>query len=284
MEHARLLLVTAHPDDEVLHFGGLAFLTARAGGRVTLVCATRGEVGEIADSALATAETLGEVREAELRAAAALLGIAEVRLLDYRDSGMAGAAENEHLGAFIRAAAEEIVPQLVRVIREVRPSVVATWAPDGGYGHPDHVAASRHATVAFDRAGQPAHAELGDPWSPRVLYYAARPPGLRDAVRAALAARGQDLAPRAERSPAAPALPVSFELDVTAALAVKKAARAAHRTQLRPDSWVGTLPPELERRFTGTEYFHRARPVWDERRVDQMLGELLNLGTDSASG
>ena len=62
MAPARLLVVTAHPDDEVLHFGGLIHLTAQAGGQVTLVCATRGEVGEIADPMLATPETLGAVR------------------------------------------------------------------------------------------------------------------------------------------------------------------------------------------------------------------------------
>jgi LmbE family N-acetylglucosaminyl deacetylase len=154
MPAARLLVVTAHPDDEVLHFGGLTYLTARAGGQVTLVCATRGEVGEIADTALATTATLGAVRETELRAAAALLGVQDVRLLDYRDSGMAGTPENEHPRAFVRAAEIDVVPLLVRIIREQRPTVVATWAPDGGYGHPDHVAASRHATAAFDLAGQ----------------------------------------------------------------------------------------------------------------------------------
>jgi N-acetyl-1-D-myo-inositol-2-amino-2-deoxy-alpha-D-glucopyranoside deacetylase len=279
MADGGLLLITAHPDDEVLHFGGLAYLTARAGGRVTLVCATRGEVGEIADPSLATLDTLGAVREAELRAATAILGIHDVRLLHYRDSGMAGTAENEYPGAFVRAAAEEVVPLLVRVIREVRPAVVATWAPDGGYGHPDHVAASRHATAAFDRAGGPAEPELGEPWSPNALYYAARPAGLRDAVRTELAARGLDgRGPGAgDRRPAAPALPVTVEVDVTAALAVKKAARGAHRTQIRPDSWVGMLSPDLERRFTGTEYFYRARPFWRPGDQDDLLS-VLGLG------
>jgi N-acetyl-1-D-myo-inositol-2-amino-2-deoxy-alpha-D-glucopyranoside deacetylase len=283
MANARLLLVTAHPDDEVLHFGGVAYLTARAGGRVTLVCATRGEVGEIADPTLATPATLGPVREAELRAAAALLGMQDVRLLSYRDSGMAGSAENDDPGAFIRAPAQEVASHLVRVIREVRPAVVATWAPDGGYGHPDHVAASRHATAAFDLAGQSADPELGEPWRPEALYYAARPVGLRDAVRAELAARGVSVpGPRAaDRRPADAALPVSVELDVTATLPIKKAARAAHRTQIRPDSWVGRLSPALERRFSGTEYFFRARPAWSEGEADDLLPRLLGLDAGS---
>ena len=284
MADAHLLLITAHPDDEVLHFGGLAYLTARAGGHVTLVCATRGEVGEIADYSLATPDTLGSVRAAELRAAAALLGIEDVRLLDYRDSGMAGAAENEHPNAFIRVAAEEVLPLLAQAIRDVRPHVVATWAPDGGYGHPDHVVASRHATAAYALAGRSAHPELGEPWSPGALYYAARPPDLRDAVRAELAARGHPAGqpPTESRRPASAALPVSIALDVSPSLAIKKAARAAHRTQLRADSWIGTLSPELEQQFTGTEYFYRARPSWHESETDDLLPRLLGLGAGAA--
>ncbi|HZS00343.1 MAG TPA: PIG-L family deacetylase [Chloroflexota bacterium] len=278
MAAARLLVVTAHPDDEVLHFGGLIHLTAHAGGHVTLVCATRGEVGEIADPTLATPETLGAVREAELHASAALLRVADVRLLDYRDSGMADTADNHAPRAFVRAPADEVVATLVRVIREVRPAIVATWAPDGGYGHPDHVAASRHATAAVDLAAQPHAAELGAPWAAEALYYAARPAALREEVRAFMAARGQASAPAARPArPAPEPLPVSVALDVGAALAVKKAARAAHRTQTRPDSWVAALPPDLERRFTGTEYFHRARPTWQAGQPDDLLERLLGL-------
>jgi LmbE family N-acetylglucosaminyl deacetylase len=279
MPAARLLVVTAHPDDEVLHFGGLTYLTARAGGQVTLVCATRGEVGEIADTALATTATLGAVRETELRAAAALLGVQDVRLLDYRDSGMAGTPENEHPRAFVRAAEIDVVPLLVRIIREQRPTVVATWAPDGGYGHPDHVAASRHATAAFDLAGQGGSPALGAAWTPTALYYAARPAGLRAEVRAAMEARLPAAAPTEPSTIQRPteSLPVSLIVDVSAALAVKKAARAAHRTQTRPDSWVATLAPDLERRFTGTEYFYRARPAWSDGEPDDLLPRLLNL-------
>jgi LmbE family N-acetylglucosaminyl deacetylase len=283
MASARLLVVTGHPDDEVLHFGGLIYLTAQTGGKVTLVCATRGEVGEIADGALATRETLGAVREAELRAAAVLLQVDDLRLLDYRDSGMAGAPENEHPRAFVRAPADAVVARLAQIVREVRPTVVATWAPDGGYGHPDHVAASRHATAACELAGRADSQELGARWAPTALYYAARPAALRDKIRAEVEALGQGVAaPRpASRRPAAEALPVSVALDVSAVLGVKKAARAAHRTQLRPDSWVDKLSPELERRFSGTEYFYRARPVWAEGEPDTLLTRLLGLSASA---
>lgn len=129
MPAARLLVVTAHPGDEVLHFGGLIYLTAQAGGQVTLICATRGEVGEIAAATLATPESLGAVRETELRAAARLLGVHDLRLLDYRDSGMAGTAESEHPRAYVRAAETEVVRILVQIIDRARPRWTAA-APD----------------------------------------------------------------------------------------------------------------------------------------------------------
>src|SRR5215218_4132880 len=94
MPGAQLLAVTAHPDDEVINMGGLVYLSAQAGCRVTLVCATRGEEGEIADPALATPANLGAVREEELGAACVLLGVQDLRFLDYRDSDMSGTAAN----------------------------------------------------------------------------------------------------------------------------------------------------------------------------------------------
>ena len=270
--------MTAHPDDEVLHFGGLIHITSLAGGAVTLLCATRGEVGEIADATLATPATLAAVRENELRTAAALLGVADLRLLDYRDSGIGRYCRQQRPACLRAGGCPGSFGRAGRAHPRSPPAVVATWAPDGGYGHPDHVAASHHtaAAVATAESGEPA---LGEPWDTPALYYAARPAGLRAEVRAAAAARNPTAA-----SPAPPVgathgepLPVSFTLEVNSALAVKKAARAAHRTQTRPDSWIATLPPDLERRFTGTEYFYRARPTWVPDQPDDLLERLLKL-------
>ncbi|HYN87205.1 MAG TPA: PIG-L family deacetylase, partial [Ardenticatenaceae bacterium] len=90
MKQRRILALFAHPDDECFGVGGTLARAAREGAHVVLVCATRGEAGEIADPALATPETLGEVREGELNCAAEALGLAELIFLGYRDSGMAG--------------------------------------------------------------------------------------------------------------------------------------------------------------------------------------------------
>ena len=91
----RLLAVFAHPDDEAFGTGGTLSRYAAEGTHVVLVCATRGEAGEISDPDLATAETLGQAREEELRCSVEAMGVSELIFLDYRDSGMAGTPENE---------------------------------------------------------------------------------------------------------------------------------------------------------------------------------------------
>ena len=116
-----LLAVYAHPDDEAFGSGGTIARYAAEGFCTYLVCATRGEVGEISDPSLATPETLGAVREGELRCAAETMGVAELIFLDYRDSGMVGTSENEDPRAFVNAPAEAVVQQLVSILRRLRP-------------------------------------------------------------------------------------------------------------------------------------------------------------------
>jgi LmbE family N-acetylglucosaminyl deacetylase len=144
----RLLVIFAHPDDEGGTSGTLAYYIAR-GAAVTLACATRGEVGEISDPILATPETLGEVREAELRAACAHLGIEDVRFLGYRDSGMVDTPPNNDPRSLHQAPLDSVVAQLVGLIRDVRPHAIITFEPAGGYGHPDHLAVHRGKRRAF---------------------------------------------------------------------------------------------------------------------------------------
>src|SRR5215471_15476344 len=135
MSTKRLLGIFAHPDDEGALSGAMLKYSA-LDVETGLVCATRGEVGEISDPALATPETLGQVREGEMRAAAEVLGVPNLWFLDYRDSGMAGTPANSDPRCLAQANAAEVVGRLVAVIRQFRPQVMVTFDETGGYGHP----------------------------------------------------------------------------------------------------------------------------------------------------
>lgn len=181
MSTKRLLGVYAHPDDEGTMSGALLQYSTQ-GVETGLVCATRGEVGEIADPALATPENLGQVREGEMQAAADVLGVRNLWFLDYRDSGMAGTPENSDPRAFVQIGAAEVVGKLVAIIRQFRPQVMVTFDETGGYGHPDHIAIYRHTTSAFYAAADAVqYPELGPAHSVSKLYYSSFP---RSAMRA----------------------------------------------------------------------------------------------------
>jgi len=143
-----LMLVFAHPDDETFGCAGVMALAAERGVPVTLLSITRGEAGKTGIPQLDQPEILGAVREQELRAAVATVGVADVRFLDYRDSGMAGTPENDDPRAFIRAHEGEVVARLVVHLRAVRPATLITFGPEGIYGHPDHLRTHRSAIAA----------------------------------------------------------------------------------------------------------------------------------------
>jgi len=179
-----ILSVLAHPDDESFGMGGTLALYARKGAQVHLVCATRGEAGDVDESYLRGFGSVAERREAELRCAAEKLGLTGVHLLDYRDSGMPGMDANRHLQALINAPLEDVAEQVAHFIRQLRPQVVLTFDPIGGYKHPDHIAIHNATVRAFQLAGEADHDDGLPPFQPERLYYHVIPKGyLRFAVR-----------------------------------------------------------------------------------------------------
>jgi len=170
-----LMAVHAHPDDEAIGTGGVLALAAAHGIRTILVTCTGGEVGEIAPESGATAETLGAVRERELRNACEILGVTHLELLGYRDSGMAGTADNENPASFSQADLGVATARLAALVRKYQPSVLVTYNENGFYGHPDHINAHRITVGAYDLAADESHASEDDlaPWAPAKLYYTA---------------------------------------------------------------------------------------------------------------
>ncbi|RMG99946.1 MAG: hypothetical protein D6706_04650 [Chloroflexi bacterium] len=273
----RLLGCFAHPDDEVLGPGGTIAHYAKAGVHIEWVCATRGEAGEIADPSLATPETLAQVREAEMLCAAQTLGIRHVHFLGYRDSGMPGTEDNNHPQAFMNAPAAQVVPQLVAIIRQVRPHVILTFEPWGGYGHPDHIAINRHTLAAVAAAADPTyHPNLGTAWDTPRLFYELLPVSVFENMRARMAARGMDTSwfERIEerREKGWPDDQVHCILDVSATVTHKWAALLCHRTQFGPDNLFRRLPEEEMKALLSREYFALVRPtVSQEFRLNDLF-------------
>jgi LmbE family N-acetylglucosaminyl deacetylase len=161
----RLLGLYAHPDDETFCSGGTFARYADLGAEIVVISATRGQAGAIRDAGIATRRTIGEVRERELHRACEHLGVREAHCLDYQD------------GALALTDLTPLTAELTAAIRTFRPTAVFTFGPDGGYGHPDHVAISEAATRAWGSAADesrfPEQISAGlRPHATDSLYYA----------------------------------------------------------------------------------------------------------------
>lgn len=172
-----LLAVLAHPDDETFGMGGTLALYARRGVDVYLVCATRGEVGEMDPKYMRGFNSIAERREAELRCAAENLGLKGVYFLNYRDSGMPGSPNNQHPQALTAQPVEQVAADVAHYIRLLQPQVVITFDPIGGYRHPDHIAMHNATVRAFEITGS---ADFNDaeglpPFQPQKLYFHTMP-------------------------------------------------------------------------------------------------------------
>jgi N-acetyl-1-D-myo-inositol-2-amino-2-deoxy-alpha-D-glucopyranoside deacetylase len=176
-ETPRLLFVHAHPDDESITNGVTIAHYVGRGAQVQVVTCTLGEEGEVigdqwAQLAVDHADQLGGYRIGELTAALHALGVSGPTYLGgpgrWRDSGMVG-AQARRRQRFADADHREAVGALVAIIRELRPHVVVTYDPNGGYGHPDHIQTHVVTTAAVAAAGTDEYP--GTPWSVPKLYW-----------------------------------------------------------------------------------------------------------------
>jgi LmbE family N-acetylglucosaminyl deacetylase len=176
---ASLLIVLAHPDDEIFHGGILAHLSER-GVRVTLVCATDGEAGKPHPS-VGPVDDLGALRVEELRLSCSRLGIEEPVLLRFHDSARKERQRHDDPHALANVDMLDVEAAIRGIIADVKPHAIVTFEPHGGYYHPDHVAIQRATTAAFFSSGV-----MGDEAPERLFYAAMRRDvfvGLADASR-----------------------------------------------------------------------------------------------------
>jgi len=227
-----ILFILAHPDDESFAFGGLMAWARIRDLRIGLVCATRGEAGEISDPSLGTPATLGAVRERELRRAMGIVDVSTIRLLPYRDSGMAGTPENDDPRSLVQASQEAVLADIVFQIRDLRPRAVITFGPDGVYKHPDHVRIGEIATEAVQVAASDAYPFLGESWHANRLYHMAL------AREDLLAMSQRESGPFSGTSPEAiaamgvPRSEITHVFDVSDFIDIKLRVLTSHATQL----------------------------------------------------
>jgi len=188
-----LLAVLAHPDDESFGLGGTLALYASKGYDVYYVCATLGEAGTVDEEYLKGFKDTAEMRTNELMCAAKELGLKEVFFLGYRDSGMPGMEDNKHPNAQINAPIEEVAGRVVKYIRKLKPDVVLTFDPIGGYKHPDHIHIHKATVLAFANSDNASfYPEAGDPFKPQALYFHVFPKGLLKAAVRLMPLFGKD--------------------------------------------------------------------------------------------
>jgi N-acetyl-1-D-myo-inositol-2-amino-2-deoxy-alpha-D-glucopyranoside deacetylase len=218
---ASLLIVLAHPDDEIFHGGVLAHLSER-GVRVTLVCATDGEAGR-AHPSVGPVDDLGALRVEELKLSCTRLGLEPPVLLRFHDSARKERQRRNDPHALANVDMLDVEAALRGIIADVKPHVIVTFEPHGGYYHPDHVAIQRATTAAFFSSG----ALGGD--APERLFYATM---LRDVFRVfAEASRGRGILDGLEPDVFASAAEmVAVTFDARCYMERKLSALAAHRS------------------------------------------------------
>jgi LmbE family N-acetylglucosaminyl deacetylase len=261
---ATLVLFHAHPDDEAIATGGTVARAVAEGHRAVLVFATRGELGEV-PVALGASETLGDRRVTETLRAAEILGAERVEFLGYHDSGMAGDAANDEPSSFWRADVDEAAGRLATILDEEQADVLTTYDEFGGYGHPDHVQVHQVGIRAGALAG-----------TPRVYEATMSREHIMDLIRRWREQRPQDVPddlPEADdfAGEFVEAARITTTVDIREFVGRKRAAMAAHASQIADDSFFLTMPEDIFVEAFGWEWFVR-RGVAPATRETWLLG------------
>jgi LmbE family N-acetylglucosaminyl deacetylase len=243
----RLLCVFAHPDDESLGTGGILAKYAAEGVATYLITATRGERGWPGPPEANPGETaLGRLREAELRAAAAVLGVQDLTLLDYID------------GDLDQADPAEAVGQIVAQIRRLRPQVVVTFDTYGAYGHPDHIAICQFTTAACVAAADAAYAPAaGAAHQVAKLYYFVSTAEFLGIYEEAFGDLVMTIDGVERRPVGWPDWAITTRIDATAYWQQVWQAVACHQTQLPGYEELRKLPEARQRQLWGQPMFYR---------------------------
>jgi LmbE family N-acetylglucosaminyl deacetylase len=252
-----LMAVHAHPDDESSSTGGVLAKYSDEGIRTVVVTCTNGEFGDTPDGVKPgedghEEQTVAEIRLAELREACKYLGVTDLELLGYHDSGMPDWEYKDRPDAFCNVPQSEVAGRIGALIERYRPQVVITYDDQGPYQHPDHLHASRCAQAAVAATGIPDKLYLTamrrSDW--RKLWDALREAGVEVPDPPQIDEQALRQIEEAERR-------ITTNIDILPVLERKRAALLAHASQIR-DSWFSKIPPEIGEQVFGRESFTRA--------------------------
>ena len=234
----RLVAVFAHPDDETFGPGGTFARYAAEGVDMTLVCGTRGEAGSIGHSRSYGPALLGRIRQAELEAAAEVLGFRRLVFLGYPDGGVANVDMERGTAA------------VLAILRDIEPDVVVAFHPSGISGHPDHKRMTAFAAAAVDRLGAAAPTGGKQP----LLHYYMLPASVTRHVHY-------------RELPLVPDEDVTIEIDTEPYADVKRRAIFCHKTQLPFYERLTSLPG-ADGRFAIERYVTHRAPRTVRRGTD----------------
>jgi LmbE family N-acetylglucosaminyl deacetylase len=249
------MAVHAHPDDEAIGTGGILARYADEGVRTVLVTCTNGELGD-APGGLKPGDdghdedVVVALRRKELEASCAALGVSDLELLGYHDSGMEGWPQNDLPNAFWHTPVDEAAEHLTALLRTYEPDVVVTYNDYGFYGHPDHIQAHRVTVAALEQWGEPVK-----------LYYTAlarsRLKGFREILREAGITAGPPEEVEADPNFGTPDELITTVIDCSAVADKKYASLEAHASQSENIFFL-QMGEELFARVMGSESFERA--------------------------
>ncbi len=256
-ETLTLMAVHAHPDDEASSTGGVLAKYADEGVRTIVVTCTNGEFGDAPGGVKPGLDghdeaEVAQLRLAELRESAKILGVTELETLGYHDSGMPDWDYKDRPDAFCNVPEAQVAARIGTLIERYRPQVVITYDDKGAYQHPDHVHASKAAAAAVAASGIPAK-----------LYLTAMRRSDWQKVWEALRDLGEDVpdfrnvSPEVQRQLDEAEQRITTTVDINSVLARKRDALLAHASQIS-ESWFSKIPPQIAEQAFGRESFIRA--------------------------
>jgi LmbE family N-acetylglucosaminyl deacetylase len=250
-----LMAVHAHPDDEASSTGGVLALYSDQGVRTIVVTCTNGEFGDAPGQVKPgeeghDEEAVAQLRLAELRQSCKILGVSQLELLGYHDSGMPDWEYKNRDDAFCNVPLDVVADRIVELIRQYQPQIVISYDDKGMYQHPDHVHASLAAAAAVAKSGTPAkfYQTAMRPSTWRKVWDALRELGAEVPDREVTPEQLQQMEEAEQR--------ITTSVDIRPVINRKREALMSHASQIQ-DSWFSKLPPDIAEEAFGQETFIR---------------------------